>query len=288
MPTEVTPTQAARLDDMGGLLPTGTSVNVTFLPGAAFADTVATAKLVKKAGLRPVPHFAARSFASKAQLVEGLDQLQSEVGVDEVLVIAGGLDHPLGPFDNSMQLLETGLFEHYEIRRIGVAGHPEGSPDMSTDAIIEALQWKNAYARANGLEMYVTTQFCFDPAAIIDWAANLKALGNKLPIHIGIPGPANLKTLINYARLCGIGPSLRVLTRQARNITRLMTVSAPVTLVAALARHTAEQPDCGIVKAHVYPLGGVKRMAGWLAEIEAGQFTVQPDGLNFILDNPSK
>ena len=120
---------------------------------------------------------------------------------------------------------------------------------------------------------------------MIAWAENLTALGNKLPIHIGIPGPANLKTLINYARMCGIGPSMRVLTRQAHNITRLMTVSAPVALVAALARHKADQPASPIVKAHVYPLGGVKRMAEWLAAIEAGAFTMQPDGLHFVLDN---
>jgi methylenetetrahydrofolate reductase (NADPH) len=283
--TEVTPTQAARLENFAALLPQGTRVNVTFLPGSAFADTVATARLVKEAGYVPVPHFAARSIQNTAELSENLNRLQGEVGVSEALVIAGGLDMPLGDFDNSMQLLDTGLFEKYGIRKIGVAGHPEGSPDMSTDAIVEALQWKNAYARSTSTDMYITTQFCFEVAPVIAWAENLRRLGNNLPIHIGIPGPANLKTLINYARMCGIGPSMRVLSRQARNISKLMTISAPVALVCDLATYQDEQPDCQITQVHLYPLGGVQRMAEWLGKIQCGHFTMQPDRRHFIIDN---
>ncbi len=282
--TEVTPTQAVRLENFSEILPQNTAVSVTFLPGSAFADTVDTAKLVKQSGYRPVPHFAARSIPSREQLLENLKRLQGEVGIDEVLIVAGGLDQPVGNFDNSMQLLDTCLFEEFGIKKIGVAGHPEGSPDMSADAIVEALQWKNAYADGTGTEVYITTQFCFEAAPVISWADNLRRLGNKLPIHIGIPGPANLKTLINYARMCGIGPSMRVLTRQARNITKLMTISAPVGLVSDLARYSVEQPECQITKAHIYPLGGVKRMADWMAEIDRGHFTMQPDGRHFVID----
>ena len=89
--TEVTPTQAARLENFAAILPKGTPVNVTFLPGSAFADTVATARLVKDAGYVPVPHFAARSIKNTAELSENLNRLQGEVEVSEALVIAGGL-----------------------------------------------------------------------------------------------------------------------------------------------------------------------------------------------------
>lgn len=283
--TEVTPTQAARLENFAAILPKGTPVNVTFLPGSAFADTVATARLVKDAGYIPAPHFAARSIKNTAELSENLNRLQGEVEVSEALVIAGGLDTPIGDFENSTQLLDTGLFEKSGIRKIGVAGHPEGSPDMTTDAIVEALLWKNAYAQSTGTDMYITTQFCFEAAPVIAWADNLRRLGNKLPIHIGIPGPANLKTLINYARMCGIGPSMRVLSRQARNISKLMTISAPVGLVCDLAAYQDEQPDCQITQAHLYPLGGVNRMADWVGQITSGHFTMQPDRRHFIIDN---
>ncbi len=281
--SEVTPAQAARLPDLADILPAGTDVSVTCLPGSAFADTVETSRLVKDAGLVPIPHFAARGFTSRDHLYDCLARLQGEVNVDNALVIAGGLDKAAGPFESSMDLLDTGLFERFGIRRIGVAGHPEGSPDISPAAVMEALAWKNQYARGTGAEMYLVTQFCFEAEPIIEWAAELRRWGNELPIHVGIPGPANLKTLINYARLCGIGPSMRALTRQTRNFSRLMTISAPVALLADLARHVGKDGQSNIVKCHVYPLGGVKRMADWLHEISTGNFYLQPDQRHFVI-----
>ena len=50
-----------------------------------------------------------------------------DFGVKQVLVI-GGRAQPIGDFHCSLQLFETGLFEGL---KIGIAGHPEGSPDIS-------------------------------------------------------------------------------------------------------------------------------------------------------------
>ena len=48
-------------------------------------------------------------------------------GVKQALVIGGSRD-PIGKFDSSYQILETGFFDGI---KIGIAGHPEGSPDIS-------------------------------------------------------------------------------------------------------------------------------------------------------------
>ena len=281
---ETTPGSALKIADYRDLLRPGTSVSVTFLPGSDFADTVATAKRLKGEGMEPVPHFAARSIPSEADFEAYLKRLQDEVGVSQVVALAGGVTSPLGPYDSSMQLLETGLFDKYGIKTIGVAGHPEGSPDISEAALAEALAWKNAFAARSDADFYIATQFCFQAAPIIAWDKAIREAGNALPIHIGIPGLATLKTLINHARACGVGPSMRVLTRQARNISKLLTVSAPDKAVADLAAYKAVEPDCGIQKVHVYPLGGLRRSAAWAYAVVDGDFTLRGPGKGFSVN----
>ena len=173
-----------------------------------------------------VPHVAARSLADAAALDRFLGRLKDDAGVTQALVIAGGLDRPLGAFASSIDLLATGLFQAHGIARIGVPGHPEGTPDIPEPALKDALLWKNRFAAEHGIDMYIETQFCFDAAAIIAWDRRIRGWGNRLPIHLGVPGLATLKTLLKFAQSSGVGPSIRVLTRQARNLAKLLMVQA--------------------------------------------------------------
>jgi 5,10-methylenetetrahydrofolate reductase len=278
---ETTPGSALKIPDYREHLRAGATVSVTFLPGSDFADTIATAKRLKDEGFMPAPHFVARSIPGKTALAEYLKRLQGEVGAEEAVVLAGGVSEPLGDFDNSMELLATGLFEAHGIKRIGVAGHPEGSPDIPPARALEALQWKNDYARDSTADFYIATQFCFEAAPIIAWEKAIREAGSTLPIHIGVPGLATLKTLINHAKACGVGPSMRMLTRQARNIAKLLTVQQPDRLLIDLARHKASNPLSAIAKIHVYPLGGLRRSAKWSYGVADGDFVLAKNGKNF-------
>ncbi len=275
---ETTPAAAQKIGSFQNLLAPGTSVFITFLPGSDFSDTIETAKNLKNQGFVPVPHIAARGVSNTNDLDERLNRLTGEAGVNEVLLIGGGYDTPIGEFADTMQLLETGLFDAHGINNINVAGHPEGSPDINDADILKALAWKNAFAQRTGAQIQIVTQFCFDAAPIIAWDKNIQAEGNKLPIRIGLPGLATIKTLIAYARSCGVGNSMRFLTRQARNVTRLLSISAPDKLVADLAVYKAENPACGIVSAHMFPLGGLKRTATWSNAVVDGRFTLDAKG----------
>ena len=281
---ETTPGSAAKTPDYREHLRPGTVVYITFLAGSDFDDTIAVAKRLKNEGFLPVPHFAARSIPDAAFLDDKLARLAGEAGLEQVLVIAGAVDRPVGDFSDTMQLLETGLFDKHGIRRFGVAGHPEGSPDISDRAISEALAWKNEFAERSGAELYVLTQFCFEAGPVIAWDRRIRAQGNRLPIHIGVPGLATIKTLLAHARACGIGPSMKFLTRQARNLTKLMTVSTPDRLVTDLAAYKASDPGCGIVGAHLYPLGGLRRSAKWSYAVTEGVFTMNRDETGFAVD----
>ena len=101
---------------------------------------------------------------------------------------------------------------------------------------------------------------------VIAWVNRLAAEGIKLPVHIGVAGPAKLQTLIKFAIACGVGASLRVLQKRAMDVTKLLMPYEPTDVVAALAAHKAKNPAFGIEQVHFFPLGGIKTNATWVTE----------------------
>ncbi len=271
---ETTPGQAAKIESYDGVLRRGTTVAVTFLPGSDYRDTIKTAARLRAAGFEPAPHFAARSIANAAEFEDFVARCVGEAGVDHVVALAGGVDNPVGPYDSSMAILETGIFDKHGIKNVGVAGHPEGSPDISDALLAQAIAWKNALAERSDADFYIATQFVFEAAPVIAWDKAIQADGNRLPIHIGAPGLATIKTLLAHAKACGVGPSMRFLSRQAMNVARLMSVSAPDKLITALATYKANDPHCGISHVHMYPLGGFKKTADWSYAVADGAITM--------------
>jgi methylenetetrahydrofolate reductase (NADPH) len=275
---EVTPPGAGKIESFAEVLAENTTVNVTFLPGTDPKDTVDVAVRLRDEGMNPVPHIAARSLQSKDQLNDLVKDMVMRAKVNEVLVIGGGVDNPVGDFSDSMQVLATGVLQDHGIRRIGVSGHPEGSPDISPSELADALQWKNDFARKEGLELYIETQFCFEAEPVIAWEKSIREAGNSLPIRIGIPGPATIKTLLRFAQISGIGPSMRMITKQARNVSKLLTVQSPHMLIAGLAESMASDKESRIHHFHYYPFGGFARTSRWADGVATGNFELLPKG----------
>ncbi|MCH9832063.1 MAG: methylenetetrahydrofolate reductase, partial [Alphaproteobacteria bacterium] len=98
------------------------------------------------------------------------------------------------------------------------------------------------------------------------WANTIKVSGVNLPIHIGIAGPAKLQTIIKYAIACGVGPSLRVLQRRAKDVTKLLVPFDPTEVISELASYKRKNPDFNITNVHFFPLGGIKINARWATE----------------------
>ena len=275
---EVTPAGAGKIESFGDALAPRTDVNVTFLPGSDPADTARVAARLRDEGMHPIPHIAARSIHDKAQLDSILKALKEQASVDEVLIIGGGVDNPVGDFASSMDILETGLIQDYGIGKIGVSGHPEGSPDIPADALASALEWKNNFAKKEGLDLYIETQFCFEAEQVLAWEREIRAAGNALPIRIGIPGPATIKTLFRFAQISGIGPSMRFISKQAKNVAKLLTVQAPDVLLAELAEGMANDKDCLLAHFHYYPFGGFAKTAAYASAVAAGEIELKSKG----------
>lgn len=269
---EVTPKQVQKLGSLKTLLPQGTRIFIAHIEGTPISEMIACARDLRADGFHPVPHFPARIIPSEKAFGEWIESYAREAGVEEALVIAGGINGSNGPFTDSMQLLETGLFEKSGIRRLVVAGHPEGNKDIGVRGVREALEWKNDYAARTGMELSIATQFAFDAQPVIDWAYRIAEDGNQLPVHIGAAGPAKLSTLVKYAAMCGVGASMRILTKQARNVTKLMSVRGPDDFVADLARHKAECSASPIAGMHFFPLGGLGQTADWISAHRGGMF----------------
>lgn len=265
---EVMPRTAEKVEDFRALLPKGTRVYIAHIEGTPIEEMVSTARRIAGEGFDVMPHFPARIIASKAILADWIARYKGEAGVKQALLLGGGVNTPAGEFDNSMQMVETGLFDGFE--RLHVAGHPEGNKDIDKDGgdaiVMKALAWKQAYSERTDAKMAIATQFCFDAQPVIAWANKLSAAGIKIPVHIGVAGPAKLQTLIKFAISCGVGPSLKVLQKRAMDVTKLLLPYEPTDVIAELAAHKAKTPGFNIEQVHFFPLGGIKTNAQWVTD----------------------
>ena len=223
-------------------LPALKDVYITMLPGGDYKDTAEQASKLVKKGLNPIPHFPARSIENDVQLKEYVSRCK-DVGVKQVLVI-GGSREPIGSFDSSIQILETGYFEQM---KIGIAGHPEGSPDISDSKLEKAMKDKKPYAD------YIVTQWLLDSQKIIDFISK-----QTIPVHVGITGPLKITSLIKFANIVGAKNSINFLKSNFSKALDLMRPKDPNDLIGKVKSHSDFF--------HIYTFGGLKETNKWLME----------------------
>ena len=272
---EITPREAPTLPPLSEVLAPGSAVYLTFLPQTPWQDTVAVARSVREAGLRPVPHLAARAVPDRTALRSMLADL-ARIGVEDLLILAGSLASPVGEFHETAQILDSGLLEEAGIVRVGVVGHPEGHPDVDDDELSRALHAKCRIARARGLEMHLVTQFCFDAEPIVAWERRIRAAGVDVPVHVGLPGLTSPTRLLRFGLRCGVGASLKVLRQQTGGVLKLATshVHHPDATLLGVASAVAAEPGSLLKAVHFFPFGALERTATWANDIRDGRFEV--------------
>jgi methylenetetrahydrofolate reductase (NADPH) len=258
-----------------GRLAPGTTLYVAHTPNTTLAEVADVACIVERAGFRASPHVVARRIASRAELEPALRRLQ-DGGVTRALLVAGDLTPPAGDFASTLDIIESGALEAAGIAAIGVAGHPEGNPNIDAQALTDALRRKQAWAERTGVAVHVVSQFGFDPAALAAWDRQLAADGISLPVHVGVAGPASLKALAKFAMLCGIGASLGALLTNPGALGALRSLVKTVDEIfpeivrlreGALARR--------LVQPHFFAFGGVMKTVEWLEAVRAGRFDLE-------------
>ena len=212
------------------------------LPGNDFKEVAKKANELVKSGFNPVPHFPARSIKNLKDLKDYVNRCK-DGGVKQVLVI-GGSTQPIGDFHCSLQLLETGLFESF---KIGIAGHPDGSPDISDKDLEKAMIDKKPYAN------YIVTQWLLNAESIKSFISK-----QSLPVHVGITGPLKISSLLKFASIVGAKNSIDFLKSNATKAIDLLKPRDPNDIIEKLKDSTENF--------HIYTFGGLKETNKWLTE----------------------
>ena len=260
---ETTPNVYSKYGKFTDFLQKNHDVYITYLPDENPENVISTSKKINEEGYTAIPHLPARTIKDLAELEKYIGSLSEISGCKKILIIGGG-GIQKGNIESSIQVLQTDLLSKYNFTHVGVAGHPEGSPDISESEIDKAIIEKNQYAKNVDFKIYLATQFFFEAKTFSNWEKHLNNLNNNLEIHAGIPGPATLKTLVSYATSCGIGNSIRFLSKQALNITKLASSKKPDKLIADLSEYKRENPSTKLTKLHFYAFGGMKKTSEWL------------------------
>jgi methylenetetrahydrofolate reductase (NADPH) len=196
---EATRPSASEITQLGEILASGTSVYVTAIPKAAPDETVGAAVALRRAGLEPVIHIAARRLPSADTLQDVLQRLTGEAGVQRLLVIGGDID-AAGPYADALAVIQKGDLRRHGIEEIGIGAYPEGHPRIPTARLEASLDEKIASATAQGLRVNIVTQFSFSGERIIAWLKQLRSSGIKNRVGIGLAGPTSVPALIRYAK----------------------------------------------------------------------------------------
>ena len=264
---ETTPNVYAKYGSFSDLVAPKTNIYVTYLPDEEMNKVTDTVKKLQNEGYTVIPHLPARTIANQCELEKYLKTLSEDCGCTKILVIGGG-GNQKGNISSSIEILETDLLSKYNFKEVGLAGHPEGNPDVNQEDLDNAIIQKNNFSKNTDFKMYLATQFFFEAESLKKWETHLNKLNNNLEIHAGIPGPATLKTLLSYAHSCGIGNSIRFLSKQALNITKIATTRSPDKLIYDLASYQIENPETKLKKIHFYAFGGIKKTCDWLKAID--------------------
>jgi len=279
---ELAPKQVESAAALSDHLPLGTRIYVPFTPGAKRQDTLGACRRLQAEGMQPVPHLPARSVAGPGELDEWLGAF-SEMGVAGVMLVAGDRERPVGPYRDTLDLLDSGKLAEHGVGPVGVTAYPEGHPLVVPDVLEAALARKIEYAAATGLRMWIVTQFVFDPAPAIALLERLRTRACPLPVHVGLPGPARLRTLLAFAVKCGVGASAKMLTRQP-SVVRLLNNWTPDTVLGALARYRAASPRAAPAGIHLFTFGGLVKTAQWLRTQREGQAIPAPANSAEVVD----
>jgi methylenetetrahydrofolate reductase (NADPH) len=267
---EVTGRDKKGIEAAQALAPKGTEVFVANLPNDNMDRLVAACTVLGKAGLSPVPHMVARNTASKEELDDTLARLVGEAGITRALILGGDRDTPVGPFDASIQLIQTGLFEKHGLKKVAIGIHPETHPRVP-DAIMHAAQpVKIREAESRGLEVYLVSQFAFEAQPFIDMARRLRADGITNPIRVGVAGPTSTAKLIKFALMCGVGASLRALREKENLAGNMLSGETPEGLLTELATALAAEPSLGFDSTHFFTFGALDKSVELAEQLKRG------------------
>jgi methylenetetrahydrofolate reductase (NADPH) len=238
-------------------LPAGATVSVTASPTKGLEATVSLAARLQLAGFVVVPHLSARMVRDREHLCDLVAELDG-AGVDRAFIVGGDEKEP-GAFADGLALLRELAEIGHPFREVGIPAYPQGHAFIADGPLLAALHAKAAFAT------YMTTQLCFDPAAISTWIAARRAEGMTLPVHVGVPGVAEPQKLLALAARIGVADTHRFLAKNVRFVARLVRSGGfyrPDALLEGIAPTLAD-PAANVSGFHLYLFNAVEATESW-------------------------
>ena len=248
------------------------NVYITYLPDASENDILETIEFVSKNNLTPITHLPARTMKNLDHVRQFLSQVRERTDSKKILVIGGG-GNQLGQITSSLEILNSGLLEENNFNEIGIAGHPEGSPDISQETIDNFLNDKFKLTKKKGFNLELVTQFFFNAAPFINWCEELTKKKITIPVRVGFPGPASFKTLLNFGLMSGVGNSINFLKKNSSKVSDLLTKTSNDEMLISLAEFANKNSP--LKSFHCFPFGGFEKTCLWLNELQKGEFTIE-------------
>jgi methylenetetrahydrofolate reductase (NADPH) len=280
---EMTCKDTGDLAEVATLVPKGTDIFIALFPNQTWDELTVAAKAVREAGLNPVPHVPARRIKDRAEVAEIGRKLCSVAGATKMLLIAGDMPAPEGAFDSTIGVLETGELVKAGMKQLCMAGHPEGHAHMTTDQLRQYEARKVALSKEQGFDLTFMTQVCFEAPPMIEWEKTLRANGITTPCRPGLAGPASIKTLLRYAKVCGAGASIRALTSgKASLIAKLLGDSGPEEVMRTLSASQGSGAS-NFQSVHLFAFGGFLKTVKWVSAVQNGRFTINEKDDDFTV-----
>jgi len=236
-------------------LPEKVRLTITCSPKHGPDRSVEMATRLREMGHQVTVHVAARMVTDRAHLDRILAAM-AQAGVDDLFLIGGDADPPLGAYSSAVELLEVVAAHPDRPRAIGIAGYPEGHPAIADEVLEQALADKSRHAD------YVATQMCFDPDALVAWARRQRARGVTLPVLIGIPGKVSRTKLLELSARIGVGPSLSFLRKQ-RGIRALLSKGSTADKLYAKLAAAVDDPELNIAGFHIFTFNQLLETWHW-------------------------
>ena len=233
-------------------------LTVTCSPKHGPDHTVEAAKRLSDLGHAVTVHIAARMVRDPEHL-DALLAGMAEAGVDDMFLIGGDAEEPVGLYTGADQLLPVVAEHPRRPRTIGIAGYPEGHPQITDEDLDRALLEKSALAD------YITTQMCFDADAVRGWISRQRERGIELPVLIGMAGKVSRTRLLELSVRIGVGPSLKFVRKQ-RGLRRLLARGSTADKLYDALAPALDDPKLNIAGFHFFTFNHLIETWQWQLE----------------------
>ena len=249
------------IEDRIGTLQPNMHVAITCSPTKGVDTTLELSEKLIAQGFQVIPHISAKSVTGEKHLETIIKKLD-ELSIESVFVPGGDGPEPLGEFNNAYDLLKALQKSGHNLKKIGIAAHPEGHPDISNKILMEALEKKK------GLADYIVTQMCFDANILGDWLVRINQQGIHLPVWVGLPGVIERGPLLRTSLRIGVGDSLRFLKKKSKVAAELMKSSIynPEKLVTSISEYK-NIADTNLAGYHIFCFNQIEKTEKWRKEV---------------------